>query len=133
MQIEISLHDGVPIYRQIVNQMKYLIASGQLAPGEELPTIRALAQQLTITPNTVVKAYGELEQSGLVSKRQGAGTFVSDAQSPLARRERRRILIERIDLLLTEAHQLDVPFDELLRLVNARIAKIQPGSSKEQS
>ena len=64
MYIEISLHDGVPIYRQIVIQVKYLIASGQLDAGEEIPPIRTLAEQLLVTPNTVVKAYGELESEG---------------------------------------------------------------------
>ena len=88
MQIHISQNDGVPIYLQIVQQVKYLVASGRLAPGEELPPIRVLAEQLLINPNTVARAYRELELAGIVSKRRTAGTYVSDAGSPLARRER---------------------------------------------
>jgi GntR family transcriptional regulator len=70
VDITINLTDGVPIYRQIVNQVKYLVASGLIQPGEELPPIRTLALQLKVTPNTIVKAYGELEISGVIHKRR---------------------------------------------------------------
>ena len=120
MHIEISLQDGVPIYRQIANQVKYLIASGQLQTDEELPAIRTLAEYLSITPNTVVKAYGTLENEGLVYKRRGAGTFVADTSSPLARREQRRILTQRADALLTDATQLNFSFEEVLDLLRKR-------------
>src|SRR5688500_4841617 len=100
MQIKISPTDGVPIYLQIVNQVKLLISSGRLAPGEELPPIRALAEQLVVNPNTVARAYRELELARAVVKRRTAGTYVSDAASPLARRERMRILTGRVDALL---------------------------------
>ena len=85
-----------PIYRQIVNQIRYMVASGLLEPGEEIPPIRTLALQLTVTPNTIVKAYDELESAGIVRKRRGAGTYVSDGPSPLARRERNRIIEQRV-------------------------------------
>ncbi len=85
MQIHITPRDGVPIYLQIVNQVKYLVAAGRLSPGEELPPIRTLAEELTINPNTVARAYRELEAAGLVEKRRTAGTYVSDGGSPLAR------------------------------------------------
>jgi GntR family transcriptional regulator len=125
VQIHISPGDGLPIYLQIVNQVKYLIASGRLAPGEELPPIRVLAEQLLINPNTVARAYRELEVAGLVTKRRTAGTYVSDAGSPLARRERRKILAERADALLAEAAQLDVSLDELLELIHERAGAFQ--------
>ena len=120
MYIHLSPNDGVPIYLQIVNQVKHLVAAGRLKPGEELPPIRTLAEQLLINPNTVARAYRELELAGLVTKRRTAGTYVSDAGSPLARRERLRILTERIDALLAEARQLGVGSDELLDLVRQR-------------
>src|ERR1043165_3059067 len=123
MQIHVSAHDGVPIYLQIVNQVKYLVAAGRLSPGEEIPPIRALAQQLVINPNTVAKAYHELEREGVVTKRHGAGTYVSDNGSPLAKRERTKILTQRIDALLAEARHMDVPLEELLRLVEQRHEK----------
>ena len=87
VDIKISLADGVPLYRQIVNQIRYMVASGLLEIGEDLPPIRTLAQQLKVTPNTIVKAYGELEAAGIVRKRHGAGTFVAGGGS--CRRSRR--------------------------------------------
>ena len=125
MDITISLTDGVPIYRQIVNQVKYLVASGLLQPGEELPPIRTLALQLKVTPNTIVKAYGELEISGVIQKRQGSGTFISEGRpQQVALRERRRLIERRIDALLAEAHQLNFSADEILRMVRERRAEM---------
>jgi GntR family transcriptional regulator len=120
MQIRISTADGVPIYLQIVNQVKYLVAAGRLAAGEELPPIRVLAERLVINPNTVARAYRELESAGIVEKRRTAGTYVSDQGSPLARRERLKILTDRIDALLAEARQMDIPFEEVARLLERR-------------
>ncbi len=126
MQIHVTPQDGVPIYRQIVNQVKYLIAAGRLKPGEELPSIRSLAEQLVINPNTVARAYRELETAGLVAKRRTAGTFVADMPSPLARRERKRILCRRIDALLAEGHQLGFALEEIVSLCYEREQILQP-------
>jgi len=130
MQIHVSAHDGVPIYLQIVNQVKYLVASGRLASGDEIPPIRVLAQQLVVNPNTVAKSYHELERDGVVTKRHGAGTYISDAGSPLARRERMKILSERIDALLAEARHLDVTFPDLLDLIQQRQSNVEPKEGK---
>jgi GntR family transcriptional regulator len=120
MHLRVSPTDGVPIYLQIVNQVKYLVAAGRLAAGEELPPIRTLAERLAINPNTVARAYRELEVAGVVVKRGTTGTFVSDAGSPLARRERVRILTDRVDALLAEARQLGFSSDELFDLIRRR-------------
>lgn len=126
MQIHISTADGVAIYQQIVNQVKYLVASGRLRPGEEMPAIRVLAERLVVNPNTVARAYRELEAAGIVEKRRTAGTFVSDQGSPLARRERIKILTERIDALLAEARQLDIAFADVVKLIEQRQSALQP-------
>jgi GntR family transcriptional regulator len=120
MQLHVSPADGVPIYLQIVNQVKYLVSSGRLAAGEELPPIRTLAEQLLINPNTVARAYRELELAGVVEKRRTTGTYVSGGASPLARRERLKILGRRVDALLAEARQMDVSLDDVLDLVRQR-------------
>ena len=120
MQIHISSQDGVPIYLQIVNQVKYLVSSGRLSAGEELPPIRVLAERLIVNPNTVARAYRELEAAGVVEKRRTAGTFVSAAGSPLARAERLRILGERVDALLAEARQMEIGLDQVIELVRRR-------------
>ena len=120
MQIQISPSDGVPIYQQIVSQVRYLIAAGRLQPGEELQPIRVLAEQLTVNPNTVARAYLELEHAGIVTKRHGSGTYVSEARSPLPQREKTRILARRADALLTEARHLDVELNEVIKLLRER-------------
>jgi GntR family transcriptional regulator len=125
LHLHLSENDGVPIYLQIVNQVKYLVASGRLTPGEELPPIRVLAEQLLINPNTVARAYRELEVAGIVTKRRTAGTYVSETGSPLARRERVKILTERIDALLAEARQMNFPLEEIVELLHERDAAMQ--------
>ena len=131
MDITINLTDGVAIYRQIVNPVKYLVASGLLQPGEELPPIRTLALQLKVTPNTIVKAYGELESSGVIQKRQGSGTFVSEGRpQQVAIRERRRVIEQRIDALLAEAHQLNFSADDILRMVRERKAAMDESGAE---
>lgn len=129
MNITINTKDGVPIYRQIANQIRYMVASSLLKPGEEISAVRTLALALNVTPNTVVKAYDELEAAGVIFKRRGAGTYISDEQSPLADRERQRIIEARIDTLLAEAHQLDFNPDDLLDLVRERQLKL--GETKQ--
>ena len=120
MQIHIAPEDGVPIYLQIVNQVKYLVASGRLESGEEMPPIRVLAERLLVNPNTVARAYRELETAGVVEKRRTAGTFVSSGGSPLARHEQVKILSQRVDALLAEARQLDFSVDEVVDIIRRR-------------
>lgn len=125
MNISISLKDGVPIYRQISNQVRYMVASGLLQPGEEIAPVRALALQLNVTPNTVVKAYDELESLGVIFKRRGAGTYIAEEAVALADQERLRIIEQRIDALLAEAHQLGFEYVELQQLIEKRKAQMQ--------
>jgi GntR family transcriptional regulator len=132
MQIHLSKNDGVPVYLQIVRQVQYLLAAGRLAQDEELPPIRVLAEQLRINPNTVARAYRELETAGVVYKRGTAGTYVSAAGSPLARRERLKILAGRIDALLAEARQMGVGLDELLDLVRRRDQALKQPSEESK-
>jgi GntR family transcriptional regulator len=120
VQIHINSTDGVPIYIQIVNQVKHLVAAGRLAPGDEIPPIRALAEQLVINPNTVARAYLELERGGVVTKRQGAGTYISEAASSLSRREKLRILSQRADPLLVEANHLGIELEDVIKLIRER-------------
>jgi GntR family transcriptional regulator len=129
MDITINVTDGVPIYRQIVNQVKYLVASGLLRPGEELPAIRTLALQLKVTPNTIVKAYDELETAGIVHKRHGSGTYVSETRSRLSNQERQRLIDQRIDVLLAEAHQLNFTPEDILRMIRERKAAMAPAGT----
>src|SRR5438105_13827487 len=87
---------GVPIYRQIQDQIRYGVASGLLALGEQLPTVRALAVELSVNPNTVIKAYSELEREGLLNTEQGSGTFVSAQPSVSAEPKDREAKLESL-------------------------------------
>jgi GntR family transcriptional regulator len=130
LQIHISVEDRVPIYLQIVNQVKYLVASGRLAEGEELPSIRSLADQLIVNPNTVARAYRELEAAGIVGKRRTSGTYVSAAGSPLARQEQIKILAQRADALIVEARQMNFDLDEVIEIVRKRNGEL--GADKSE-
>jgi len=101
-----------------------------LVPGEELPPIRTLAEQLLINPNTVARAYRELEHAGIVVKRGTVGTFVSDAPSPFARREQLRVLRQRIDALLADARHMGVGVGVLKDLIDERDALMHSERAK---
>jgi GntR family transcriptional regulator len=130
MRLKISNVDGVPIYQQIVNQVRHLIAAGRLLPGEELLPMRLLAEQLTVNPNTVARAYMELERAGVVVKRHGTGTYVAEKVSGINRREKLKQLHQRIDALLVEAAHLDVSLEDVLELVRERYPLIHSGIVK---
>ena len=121
MHIHLDTADGVPIYLQIVQQVKYLVAAGRLRPGDELPTIRALAESLVINPNTVARAYRELEQLGIVTKRSTTGTFVSDDVGAVRRQEALAGLMRKVDDLVREANKHRVGGDELVELIRQRV------------
>ncbi|HOW68278.1 MAG TPA: GntR family transcriptional regulator [Candidatus Paceibacterota bacterium] len=120
MEIRLSTSDGVPVYRQIVNQVKYLIASGRLRAGQEMPTIRALAERLLINPNTVVHAYAELEKEGVIVCRHGSGTFVAESVSRQPGRDGVQALAARVDSLLVDAAHLNLGLGPLLQLIAQR-------------
>ena len=130
MRLRISNVDGVPIYQQIINQVRHLIAAGRLLPAEELPPIRLLAEQLTVNPNTVARAYLELERAGIVTKRQGSGTYVSEKAPALNHREKLKELQQRVDPLLVAAAHLNVDLDDVLELVRERYSLIHSGIIK---
>jgi GntR family transcriptional regulator len=130
VQIHITSTDGVPIYIQIVNQVKQLVTSGRLSPGDEVPPIRVLAEQLVVNPNTVARAYLELEAGGLSHQAPRLGTYVSEAPSPLSRREKFKVLAQRADALLVEAGHLDIELDEVMALLQERHEILQPQFKK---
>lgn len=120
IKIHISTKDGVPIFQQIVTQIKHMVASGRLAPGEIVPPIRVLAEQLLINPNTVARAYKELESEGIFISRQGSGTRVAEKGSTLDYAERLQVLTERVESLLVEADQLDFTVEDIIELIRQK-------------
>ncbi len=93
-QFALDLHTGVPVYRQLIDQVRSGIASGSLTAGDQLPTVRQLAVDLAINPNTVMRAYRELELGGLLETHQGTGTFISDKKLEKKSAERERQLAQ---------------------------------------
>ena len=132
LHLTISQGDGIPIYLQLVQQIKALIATGRLRPDGELPAVRVLAQQLVLNPNTVVRAYRELETAGLVYKKRGSGTFVSSQVTPFTDAECRRILSERIDALMVEAVNLGYSEEQVIELLRERFVLLKRPDTKEE-
>jgi len=117
VNLHINPNDSVPIYKQIMNQVKYLISSRQLRPGDELLPIRALSENLVVNPNTVARAYRALERDGYVTCQRGAGTTVNDFGSPLSDAEQLKVLRNRAQALVTEARQMKMGMGDVLKLV----------------
>ncbi len=113
-KIQLDHHSGVPIYRQIISQVLYGIARGDLSPGTQLPTMRQLAVDLSINPNTVIKAYKELEIRGNLETQQGTGTFISDAEVNVSPSERRRILAGLCRDLVGRAGAYGIELDDII-------------------
>ena len=123
-----------PIYRQIEHQVKVGVALGGVSPGKALPSVRELAQRLVVNPNTVARAYRELEQEGVVETRRGVGTFVADRGARLAAGEKRRILGESADRLITETVHLGLSLEELIGLVKERASRFDlPAKASEEA
>ena len=122
MLIQINYKSGKPVYLQIVDQIKAAAASGALQPGETLPYIRPLAEELRVNRNTIAKAYSELESIGIIETQPGKGCFLRDNHSPLRKEIRRKMLIEEIDQAVVQAHHLRVPDHEFLDLVRERLS-----------
>lgn len=120
LQISLNQSEGTPLYFQLLRQIKHLIATGRLEPGDELPPVRVLAQQLVINPNTVVRAYRELETAGLVTSKRGSGTYIADRGVPYSMEECRRILTERVDALVVESRNLNFSITQVVDLVKER-------------
>jgi len=132
MFIRIENSSAVPVYRQIMDQVRYQIAGGVLRAGDRLPSVRDLARQLPANQNTVLKAYDLLAREGLVERRQGDGTFVLDAPPALKKSERLR----QISGILAQAAAQSVHFEitppELHDLLDREIRALSPGGSHER-
>ncbi len=123
MEFRIDGKSGVPFYRQIIEQVKYAIARGELQPGAQLPTVRQLAVDLSINPNTVIRAYKEMEIEGLLETHQGSGTFVTDQKLEIDEVERRRMLDQIVTEMLARASSYGFTFDEVLAGLQQRKEK----------
>jgi len=114
MQVRIDHASDRPVYQQIMDQVKRDIALGRLLREERLPTVRQLAQDLAINPNTIAKAYRQLEQEGVIVTNAGAGAFVAGLDSTLSRTVRKRILCDELERIVVEAFHMQIERQTLL-------------------
>ena len=125
MNIRLNPASGTAIYYQIVQQIKHAIETGALAPGDQLPAIRVLAENLVVSPNTVVKAYGELEQEGVIRTRQGAGAYVEDTATKGEQR-RFREAAALVNDTVRRLRSMGLHDDEIQRLIEVRLVQKAP-------
>ena len=121
VEFKLDLKSGVPFHRQIVDQIRYGIASDRLMPGEQLPTVRALAVHLQVNPNTVRKAYSDLEILGILDTQQGTGTFVSHRQVEIGQAEKQGMLRQICDELVARGNQYGFTVREIVTHMQRRL------------
>ena len=109
---------------QLAAQVRHAVEVGGLAPGEKLPTVRGLAEELAIAPNTIVKAYNELQREGLVESRAGVGTVVAEGVAEIARGRQREAVFERLRLLVRDAAALGITEDDLWESLDSEFERI---------
>ena len=129
--IDIDSRSGVPIYVQLVAQVRHAVEVGGLGPGEKLPTVRGLAEELAIAPNTIVKAYNELQREGLVESRRGVGTVIAEGVAEVAREGKRRAIFERLRLLVRDAAALGITEDDLWEGLDSEFERIPREKGEE--
>jgi GntR family transcriptional regulator len=122
--LEVNRRSGVPIYVQLVEGIRHTLEVGLLGSGEKLPTVRALAGELTVAPNTVVKAYNELQRMGLIESKPGVGTVVVAGSGEAVRAQQVEALYERLGVLVRDAVGLEVAEDELWERFDAEFEHV---------
>ena len=127
MELRIDAASAVPIYAQVVEQIRTLVALRALRPGDQLPSVRELATSLRINRNTAAKAYQLLESMGVLDTRAGQGTFVADGVTPWSEEERQRRLESSLERALVEAYHLEIPFDEIPAALDRVMKEFGPG------
>jgi GntR family transcriptional regulator len=123
--LNIDPRSGVPIYVQLVEGVRHALAVGTLRPGERLPTVRALAGELAVAPNTVVKAYNELQRAGLIESRPGVGTLVVGDTEGVVREQQVEALYRRVGILVRDAAGLGITEDELWERLDAEFERVR--------
>jgi GntR family transcriptional regulator len=134
--IQITTGSGTPIYRQIVDQVRLGVATGALAPGDALPSVRSLADRLVVNPNTVARAYADLVRDGVLDSHQGRGVFVASTKRQVySRAERLRRLDQAVEALVHEAVFLDFSPDDIRKAVDEKLAELdlQPKPAGEKA
>jgi GntR family transcriptional regulator len=129
----INPRSAMPIYVQVTEQIRQRVAAGVLVPGDQLPSVRELASQLLINPNTAVRIYRDLEREGLLEFRRGQGTFVSERAKALAESDRLRLLAKRLEGVVEQARTFGVSDDALVDLLRETLSRSPSRAGKARS
>ena len=121
LYLQIDPRSGIPVYRQVMDQVKYYVASGTLKVGSQLPSIRELSKALSVNPTTVVKAYTELQHEGVIEMKQGRGAFVAGLEAGMSNEERRKVLGRLARQMMVEARQMGAPPQLVRQVVEEQI------------
>jgi GntR family transcriptional regulator len=133
MIFQINFKSGKAVYLQLVDQVRVAAAAGAVQPGDALPSIRPLAEELRVNRNTVAKAYAELEAQGVIETIAGKGCFVAAGSTPLRKDARRKVLAEAVDNAVIQAHHLQLGRDEFLRLAEERYDALEQRRARSAS
>jgi GntR family transcriptional regulator len=125
MEFQVDPTTRVPIYRQLMDQIRLAVARGRLRAGSRLPSVRVLSRELVVNPNTIARVYTELERDGVLNTRPGLGVFVAEPQADFSAAARRQRLAEIVDGFLTDAVHLGFSADDVLSAVTKRIRGFQ--------
>jgi GntR family transcriptional regulator len=130
VRFHVSFNSGKPVYLQLVDQVKAAAASGAMHSGEPLPSIRPLAEELRLNRNTVAKAYAELESQGIIETVAGKGCFLRANNSPFKKDVRRKLVAEKMDEAVVQAHHLQIARTEFLRVAEERFDAFEQKRSR---
>lgn len=122
MELSVNIHSPVAVYVQIENQIRFAIAAGQLKPGDQLPSVRELSEQVNVNPNTVAKAYRDLEVMGLLYTRRGMGVFINKGVQPRCKKSCKEEAIRRLHEVVQEAKASGLTKKQLTTILNASYA-----------
>ena len=132
MMFQVDFKSGKPVYLQLVDQVRYAAASGALRPGDPLPSIRPLAEELRLNRNTIAKAYAELENQGVIESLPGKGCFLKENHSPFTKQVKNKLLLTEIDEAVVMAHHLQVDRKRFLALVEERLDYFERKAKEEK-
>jgi GntR family transcriptional regulator len=133
LTLQLDFHSGLPIYTQIANQIQSQLVNGILKPGDQLPTVRALASELRVNFNTVARAYRILDEVRIISTQQGRGTFITEIPPPeVSEKLRAESLLELTDRFLSEANRLGFSEREVSQMVRDRLKSRKEANSQEE-
>jgi GntR family transcriptional regulator len=122
----LDTHSGVPVYRQLIDQVQAAVAAGMLAAGDQLPTVRQVAVDLVINPNTVLRAYREMEIRGTLDTQQGSGTFIADRKIEYSKGERERQLGQLVGEFVSRAGSAGFTVEQLVKALQDLISEVEP-------